>query len=101
MATALMLGSFTLVQPAQARSFQPDFDNDCSTRAVKYTDEQCEARQQMLREAQEYEDSLTQGEVTDIDPLTETAQGGDRDGDVGGGDFGGENDRAAASTAAE
>ena len=95
MAIALMLGSFTLMQPAQARSFQPDYDNDCSTRAVKYTDEQCEARQQMLREAQEY------GEVTDIDPLAETAQGGDKDGDVGGGDFGGENDRAAASTAAE
>ena len=37
---------------------------------------------------------------TPEDPL-ETAQGGDRDGDVGGGDFGGENDRAAASTAAE
>ena len=40
-------------------------------------------------------------EITDVDPLVETAQGGDRDGDAGGGDFGGENDRAAASTAAE
>lgn len=41
------------------------------------------------------------GEITDVDPLAETAQGGDRDSDVGGGDFGGENDRAAASTVAE
>ena len=28
-------------------------------------------------------------EATDIDPLTETAQGGDRDGESGGSDFGG------------
>ena len=48
----------------------------------------------MLREVQEY------GEVTDIDPLAETAQGDDRGGYVGDGDFG-EGDRVAASTAAE
>ena len=95
LAITFRLGNFALTQPAQARSFQPDLDNECSNRRVAYTDAQCEARQQMLRDAQEY------GEVTDIDPLTETAQGGDRDGDAGGGDFGGENDRAAASTAAE
>ena len=38
----------------------------------------------MIRESQEY------GEVTDIDPLIETAQGGDRDDESGGSDFGGE-----------
>ena len=40
------------------------------------------------------------GKVTDVDPLTETAQGGDRDGDVSG-DSGSDADRAAASTSAE
>ena len=50
----------------------------------------------MIRCAQEY------GEVTDIDPLTETAQGGDMGDDVGDGDGGfGEGDRATASTVAE
>ena len=46
-------------------------------------------------------DCISNAQVTDVDPLTETAQGGDKDGDVGGGDFGGDADRAAASTAAE
>lgn len=61
------------------------------------------------RECEEARDRRTsdRGEVTDIEPLTETAfdehQGGDRGGDFGGdagGDFG-DGDRAAASTAAE
>ena len=46
-------------------------------------------------------DCISTSKIDNVEPLTETAQGGDRDGDVGGGDFGGENDRAAASTAAE
>ena len=45
--------------------------------------------------------NIASSDITDVESLAETAQGGDRDGDVGGGDFGGESDRAAASTAAE
>ena len=81
---ALMLGSFTLAQANES----PD---DCSQREGIHR-QKCESEN--LRKVQN-------GKITDVDPLTETAQGGDRDGDVGGGDFGGENDRAAASTAAE
>ena len=68
----------------------------------------CRIDEQIRRE-REYRESeegrphryRTFGEITDVDPLTETAQGGDRDGDAGGGDFGDDADRAAASTVAE
>ena len=66
-------------------------------------------KEEQLRREREYRQSeegrphryRTFGEITDVDPLAETAQGGDRDGDVGGDDSGSDADRAAASTSAE
>ena len=83
-AISFLFGGFTFAQANEGPA-------DCSQREGIHR-ERCETEN--LRKVQN-------GEITDVDPLTETAQGGDRDGDVGGGDFGGDADRAAASTAAE
>ena len=80
-AIALMLGSFTFAQANEGPA-------DCSQREGIHR-QNCES------------ENLRKVEITDVDPLTETAQGGDRDGDVGGGDSGNDADRAAASTSAE
>ena len=92
MAIACMVFGFAsiTVNPAQARG---DF----------YDVMHCEDKRNYDRETHRCEGEPTRSSdnITDIEPLTETAQGGDRDGDVGGGDFGGDADRAAASTAAE
>ena len=82
-AIALMLGSFTFAQANES----PD---DCSQREGIHR-QKCESEN--LRKVQN-------GEITDVDPLAEIAQGGDRDGD-GGESGGGDADRAAASTSAE
>ena len=88
-AITIMLGSLTLVQPAQANGSSLD---DCAREnpnnpiAIGH-----------CRESR----GIPYSEIDDVEPLTETAQGGDGDNDAGSeGDFG-EGDRAAASTAAE
>ena len=83
-AIALMLGSFTFAQANEGPA-------DCSQREGIH---RLNCENENLRKVQN-------GEITEVDPLTETAQGGDRDGDVGGGDSSSDADRAAASTSAE
>ena len=92
MAIALLFGSFALTQHVQARSLFEEPEN-CDDYWYEGERQDCRARERYLESQQ--------SEITDVDPLTETAQGGDKDGEDGDGDFGGENDRAAASTAAE
>ena len=101
LAIAFMLGGFTFSQAHETPPLDeygcPDVDsmkaNHCRMKAQ--ADRAWEADQEPV---EEYPRIF--GKVTDVDPLTETAQGGDRDGDVGG-DSGGDADRAAASTSAE
>ena len=101
MAIALMLGNFTLAQANET----PRDEYGCSVgEGLEATDCRLKVRLRLERKRQESREYQGQGrfsKVTDIDPLAETAQGGDRDGDVCRGDFGGENDRAVASTTAE
>ena len=102
LAITLVLGSFTFAQANET----PVDEYGCPV-GDGFAETNCRMQEQLKRERESQHNETRPpryrnfGEVTDVDPLAETAQGGDRDGDVGGGDFGGENDRAAASTAAE
>ena len=92
MVIALLLGSFALTQHVHAREAFEEPEN-CDDYWYEGERQNCRARERYLESQQ--------SEITDVDPLTETAQGGDKDGEDGGGDFDGEKNRAAASTAAE
>ena len=94
---ALIMSNFTFTQPAQA-------SGSSSTRDSMFQRKGSCAEKERNRRAY-YEKYRTYNcnrtsEIDDIDPPTETAQGGDRDGDADDG-FGGDGDRTAASTAAE